>query len=87
MPYLSERDCWVFPVHLLGIAASGFPALKLTIFVRSIGSKTMKKAIWAIFSASALLIASPSLSSTKGTPPPRRRSRARQAMRSSATSA
>ena len=62
---LSEKDCWVFPVHLLEIAASGFLGLKSTIFVRSIGSKTMKKVIWAILSASALLVASP-LSSYAG---------------------
>jgi len=66
VPYLSERDCWVFPVHLLEIAASGFLGLKSTIFARSIGSKTMKKAIWAILSASALLVASASFGYAAG---------------------
>jgi hypothetical protein len=59
VPYLKEGDWGVFPAHLLETAAAGFLGLKLTIFVRSIGSKTMKRAIWAILSASALLVASP----------------------------
>ncbi len=59
VPYLSERDCWVFPVNPLEIAASGFLGLNLTIFVRSIGGETMIKVTWAILLVCALLVVGP----------------------------